>query len=158
MAKPHTLRKAAAAAIGSVTVACFAHADEPATSQPVDSQRSHGRESAVDSRSAELEGLVWDAIADSGTSFTSIQSVECTDTECEIRFTGVEDWPAFQKAIFKAGWDGHGWPLFKQGGGGSREVYPGTEITVWTVSTRCPTSHLPKGSDCKDESDQRAVK
>jgi hypothetical protein len=142
MAKLHSLRSAAAAAIGSLIVACFAHADEP----------------AGDSRSAELEEIVWNALADSGTSFTSIQSVECTDTECEIRFTGVDDWPAVQRAIFKAGWDGHGWPLFKQGGGGRRGVYPGSEITVWTISTRCPTGHLPKDSDCEDESSQRAGK
>ncbi|HEX7082225.1 MAG TPA: hypothetical protein VF329_14555 [Gammaproteobacteria bacterium] len=54
----------------------------------------------LESASAKLESILWSALANSGMSFTSIESVECDEFDCEIRFTGGHDQQDLMKAIF----------------------------------------------------------
>jgi len=101
-----------------------------------------------DPRNPELERLVWNALADSGNALTSIQAVACSDTECEIVFTG-RDISDLEDDLVGINWDGRGMPFFKMWSLGHRVVSPGAEVRVLNMSTACPSSkgcELPEGA------------
>jgi hypothetical protein len=143
-------RVPAVAALLSGLAAFQPASDSRAGAEGRDSAKPASSEHAVESRAFDLESIIWTAIASSGRAMTSVDLVECTELECEIRVTGVDDSEAFNRALFTAGWDRErgGWPLFKQGGYGQVPLKSGHY--VWRISTRCPSRELYLGPEYLD--------
>jgi hypothetical protein len=90
-------------------------------------------------QSKEAEALIWSALAQSRTTFTNIDSVECEGKVpvCEIQYIGVRDDERageLMSDVQRSTLDAFGRPFFWQGSLSSREKYPGVAVNILTLS------------------------
>ena len=83
-----------------------------------------------------IEGLIWEYFAHRQKSnITSINSVQCTDTNCVVEFSGtdinpryVDEFSELKNDMFSQHWN------IQQGSIGTREIAPGVRVFVISIS------------------------
>lgn len=111
-------------------------ADQPIDGAPIAAQMQTRTEDGRVGWPPNIENRIWEYFAHRGKSnITSIISIECTRTDCEIVFTGTEVNPRFVDTFsdLHADMSSQPWNV-RQSGIGTREIAPGVRAYVIGIS------------------------